>query len=205
MRTRPRRLFGAVGLSDHPCGGLISPVDGGLRLVSLIGGDGHYPPVDEAGFLQFARSLRRPAFYEAIAGAEPLTPIVGQRATEDRLRHYDRFPSRRHLRDGLGPGRRRGRWTARPRRRGPPHRGRLHHADDHLGQHERTLRDDRRVRRASDRLRLSGRRRGTRGSPRDGRGRLSARGSARPGDLRPDVRDSRLLPFGPSRKENDHE
>jgi hypothetical protein len=36
--------------------------------------------------------------YEAIAEAEPLTPIVSQRATENRLRHYDRV---RRLPDGL--------------------------------------------------------------------------------------------------------
>src|SRR5262249_23537708 len=38
-----------------------------------------------------ARSLRSPALYEAIAAAEPLTPIAGQRATENRLRRYDRL------------------------------------------------------------------------------------------------------------------
>jgi 2-polyprenyl-6-methoxyphenol hydroxylase-like FAD-dependent oxidoreductase len=74
-----------------PRGGIVSPVEGGRWLVSLVGGDGDYPPTDEAGFLAFARSLRSPALYEAIAGAEPLTPIAGQRATENRLRHYDRL------------------------------------------------------------------------------------------------------------------
>src|SRR5262245_14973010 len=74
-----------------PRGGLVSPVEGGRWLVSLVGGDGDYPPTDEAGFLAFARSLRSPTLYEAIAGAEPLTPIAGQRATENRLRHYDRL------------------------------------------------------------------------------------------------------------------
>jgi 2-polyprenyl-6-methoxyphenol hydroxylase-like FAD-dependent oxidoreductase len=74
-----------------PRGGLVSPVEGGRWLVSLVGGDGDYPPTDEEGFLAFARSLRSPALYEAIAGAVPLTPIAGQRATENRLRHYDRL------------------------------------------------------------------------------------------------------------------
>ena len=74
-----------------PRGGLVSPVEGGRWLVSLVGGDGDYPPTDETGFFDFARSLRSPALYEAIAGAEPLTPIAGQRATENRLRHYDRL------------------------------------------------------------------------------------------------------------------
>jgi 2-polyprenyl-6-methoxyphenol hydroxylase-like FAD-dependent oxidoreductase len=74
-----------------PRGGLVAPVEGGRWLVSLVGGDGDYPPTDEAGFLAFARSLRSPALYEAITAAEPLTPIAGQRATENRLRHYDRL------------------------------------------------------------------------------------------------------------------
>jgi 2-polyprenyl-6-methoxyphenol hydroxylase-like FAD-dependent oxidoreductase len=74
-----------------PRGGLVQPVEGRRWLVSLVGGGGDYPPTDEAGFLAFARSLRSPALYEAIASAEPLTPIAGQRATENRLRHYDRL------------------------------------------------------------------------------------------------------------------
>jgi 2-polyprenyl-6-methoxyphenol hydroxylase-like FAD-dependent oxidoreductase len=74
-----------------PRGGIIQPVEGGRWLVSLIGGDGDYPPTDEAGFLAFARSLRSSVLYEAIASAEPLSPIAGQRATENRLRHYDRL------------------------------------------------------------------------------------------------------------------
>jgi 2-polyprenyl-6-methoxyphenol hydroxylase-like FAD-dependent oxidoreductase len=74
-----------------PRGGLISPVEGGRWLVTLVGGDGDYPPTTEAGFLAFARGLRSSALYEAIAAAEPLTPIAGHRATENRLRHYDRL------------------------------------------------------------------------------------------------------------------
>jgi hypothetical protein len=76
---------------DDPRGGIVAPVEGGRWLVSLIGGDGDYPPTNEAGFLAFTRSLRSPALYEAIAAAEPLTLIAGQRATENRLRHYDRL------------------------------------------------------------------------------------------------------------------
>jgi 2-polyprenyl-6-methoxyphenol hydroxylase-like FAD-dependent oxidoreductase len=74
---------------DDPRGGLIAAVEGGLWIVLLVAGDGDYPPTDEAGFLDFARSLRSQLLYEAIAGAEPLTPIVGHRATENRLRHYE--------------------------------------------------------------------------------------------------------------------
>jgi 2-polyprenyl-6-methoxyphenol hydroxylase-like FAD-dependent oxidoreductase len=74
-----------------PRGGVLSPVEGGRWLVSLVGGDGDYPPTDEADFLDFARGLRSPLLYQAIAAAEPLTSIAGQRATENRRRHYDRL------------------------------------------------------------------------------------------------------------------
>jgi 2-polyprenyl-6-methoxyphenol hydroxylase-like FAD-dependent oxidoreductase len=86
-----KRLYIQQAPPDDPRGGLVVPVEGGRWLVSLLGGDGDYPPTDEAGFLAFARSLRSPALYEAIAAAEPLTPIAGHRATENRLRHYDRL------------------------------------------------------------------------------------------------------------------
>ena len=55
----------------------------------LTGGDGDYPPTDEAGFLDRARTMRTPDLYEAIRDAEPIGPIVGYRATENRLRHYE--------------------------------------------------------------------------------------------------------------------
>lgn len=42
----------------------------------------------------FARSLRSPLLYESIEDAEPLTPIVGYRATENRRRHYEKLPRR---------------------------------------------------------------------------------------------------------------
>jgi 2-polyprenyl-6-methoxyphenol hydroxylase-like FAD-dependent oxidoreductase len=76
---------------EEPRGGLVMAVEGGVWLVTLDGGGGDYPPTDEAGFLDFARSLRSPAVYEAIRDAEPLTPIAGNRAAENRLRHYERL------------------------------------------------------------------------------------------------------------------
>jgi 2-polyprenyl-6-methoxyphenol hydroxylase-like FAD-dependent oxidoreductase len=93
-----RALYIQQAPPGDPRGGLVSPVEEGRWLVSLIGGDGDFPPTDEAGFLAFARSLRSPALYEAISTAVPLTPIAGQRATENRLRHYDRLEN---LPDGV--------------------------------------------------------------------------------------------------------
>ena len=97
-----RSLYIQQAPPADPRGGVVFAVEGGRWLVSLVGGDGDYPPTDEAGFLAFARSLRSPALYEAIVGAEPLTPIVGQRATENRLRHYDRLGALPRRGRGLG-------------------------------------------------------------------------------------------------------
>jgi 2-polyprenyl-6-methoxyphenol hydroxylase-like FAD-dependent oxidoreductase len=75
----------------HIRGGLIFPIEDNRWIVTLIGGDRDYAPVDEETFLAFARSLRSPLIYEAIRGAEPLTPISGYRATENRRRHYEQL------------------------------------------------------------------------------------------------------------------
>jgi flavin-dependent dehydrogenase len=70
-------------------GGVIAQVEGGKWFVSLAGGGKDYPPTDEEEFRNFARSVADPrfaAFYEA---AEPLSPIIGTRSTENRVRHYE--------------------------------------------------------------------------------------------------------------------
>lgn len=72
-------------------GGLLLPIEGNRWLVSLGGGDKDYPPTDEAGFLEFIRSLRSSLLYDAIKDAEPLSPIVSYRATENRRRHYEKL------------------------------------------------------------------------------------------------------------------
>jgi 2-polyprenyl-6-methoxyphenol hydroxylase-like FAD-dependent oxidoreductase len=71
--------------------GIIFPIEGNRWLLTLGGGDRDYPPTDEKGFLDFARSLSSTLIYEAIKDAEPLSAIHGFRNTENRLRHYDRL------------------------------------------------------------------------------------------------------------------
>ncbi|MEG3841589.1 2-polyprenyl-6-methoxyphenol hydroxylase-like oxidoreductase [Microcoleus sp. herbarium14] len=73
-------------------GGAIFPIEGSRWLVSLGGGDRDYPPADEAGFLEFARSLPTPLIYDAIKDAEAITPVYSYRGTENRLRHYELLP-----------------------------------------------------------------------------------------------------------------
>jgi 2-polyprenyl-6-methoxyphenol hydroxylase-like FAD-dependent oxidoreductase len=69
--------------------GLMFPVEGDRWLVTLIGADRDHPPNDDAGFLQYAKSLHHPGLYDAIRNAEPLTPICAYRATENRQHHLD--------------------------------------------------------------------------------------------------------------------
>jgi 2-polyprenyl-6-methoxyphenol hydroxylase-like FAD-dependent oxidoreductase len=73
-------------------GGIILPIEGDRWYVTLTGMARDYPPTDEAEFLDFARSLPTPEFYEAIREAEPLTRVSGFRRAENRVRHYDRLP-----------------------------------------------------------------------------------------------------------------
>ncbi len=74
---------------DNGRGGVLYPVEGNRWVVTLGGVGRDYPPTDEAGFLDFARSLRSPILYEAIEDAQPLSPIYSYRRTENRLLHYE--------------------------------------------------------------------------------------------------------------------
>jgi len=69
--------------------GLVFPVEGNRWLVTLIGADRDYPPNNDAGFLEYAKSLRNPGLYDAIREAEPLTPICAYRATQNRQYHFE--------------------------------------------------------------------------------------------------------------------
>ena len=71
-------------------GAILFEVEGNRWLVTLTGGARDYPPSDELGFLEFARSLPVSMIYDAMRAAEPITPIKTHRGTENRLRHFDR-------------------------------------------------------------------------------------------------------------------
>lgn len=93
-RPLPAGLRGALVRSRPPTctrGGVMMPVEGGCVLVTLAGFDRDYPPTDEHGFLAFARTLRSRLIWDAISDAEPRTTIAGSRATENRLRRFERL------------------------------------------------------------------------------------------------------------------
>jgi 2-polyprenyl-6-methoxyphenol hydroxylase-like FAD-dependent oxidoreductase len=58
----------------------------------------HRPPVDEAGFLEFARSVAPPQVRDAVEAAEPLTEIANHGFPGSRRRRYERLED---LPDGL--------------------------------------------------------------------------------------------------------
>lgn len=72
-------------------GAIVIPMEGDLWHVSLIGMNRDYPPTDEDGFMEFARSLVSPAVYEALKTAKPVSPIWGYRRAANRLRRYDKL------------------------------------------------------------------------------------------------------------------
>jgi len=71
--------------------GIVAPVEGNRWMVSLCGWQHDYPPTDNAGFLEYARSLPVPDLYEAIKDAEPLTPVASHKIPSSRHRHYERL------------------------------------------------------------------------------------------------------------------
>lgn len=58
----------------------------------MIGMAGEYPPTDDAGFLEYARSLPTKEIYYLLKNAKPVTPIIGYRRAENRLHHFHELP-----------------------------------------------------------------------------------------------------------------
>ena len=71
--------------------GYLAKIEGGEWIATLGGYGGDFPPLEHQGFLDFARSLPSLEFYEAIKDAEPTSRIYAHRATNNRLRHYEKI------------------------------------------------------------------------------------------------------------------
>lgn len=76
---------------DRPRGGVIFPIEGDRWLVTASGFARNYPPTDEKGFLEHLASLSTPMLARAVALAEPLSSISGNRSMANELRAYDRW------------------------------------------------------------------------------------------------------------------
>jgi 2-polyprenyl-6-methoxyphenol hydroxylase-like FAD-dependent oxidoreductase len=99
-RRRPEQLNGKVGVIVAACHpdwrfGALLAQEGERWTVSLDGYLGEQVPADEAGFLEFARTLPTPEIFETIRNAEPLSPIIPYQFSANLRRHYEelsRFP-----------------------------------------------------------------------------------------------------------------
>lgn len=78
-------------MPDQPRGGAIARLENEIWMLTLFGLLGDHPPKDPDGFAAFARSLRFPDLYDAIAGAEPIDDPVGYRFLADVRRRYERM------------------------------------------------------------------------------------------------------------------
>jgi flavin-dependent dehydrogenase len=74
-----------------PRGGLVYSIEGNRWMVTLVGAHGDHPPADEAGFLEYARSLPVPDVHVAIANARPLGSIVAHAFPGSQRRYYERL------------------------------------------------------------------------------------------------------------------
>lgn len=74
----------------QPRAGLIFTEEDNKWVVLVAGANKDYPPTDEEGFTEYARTVA-PEFHEAITAAEPLTPVYGYRRTENQRYHYEKM------------------------------------------------------------------------------------------------------------------
>ncbi|WP_437688204.1 FAD-dependent oxidoreductase [Sorangium sp. So ce176] len=74
---------------DRPRGAVVFPIEGDRWLVTASGFSGSYPPTDEQGFLEHLASLSSPIVARAVALAEPISPIYGNRSMANVSRAYD--------------------------------------------------------------------------------------------------------------------
>jgi flavin-dependent dehydrogenase len=81
---------------ERPSWGVIVPLEGNDWIVTLGGFNGNYPPVDDRGFMEFARALPTPALAHALERADPLTKVRAFRKLEMRWNHFNSYdgPSR---------------------------------------------------------------------------------------------------------------
>ncbi|GAA0503759.1 hypothetical protein GCM10011581_26040 [Saccharopolyspora subtropica] len=91
----PTADFPTVSVQADPGGGrpgraaVIFPIEGAQWLVTLSGTRGAEPPVDDAGFEEFARNLPHGVIGELIAAAEPLGRARGYRNNANRRHRFD--------------------------------------------------------------------------------------------------------------------
>jgi 2-polyprenyl-6-methoxyphenol hydroxylase-like FAD-dependent oxidoreductase len=90
----PNDWKGVLLLPDAPQtsrAGLLMPIEGGRWMLALGGRTGEHPPGDEAGFREYAASLRTKTIAGAIASSRMTSEVSRFRFPESRLRHFERL------------------------------------------------------------------------------------------------------------------
>lgn len=77
-------------------GGAILNVENGVWLVTASGFNGDYAPTDEAGWLDYMKSLRSPVLYETLQLAKPITDIIQSRTTLNQWKQMHRWDAPLH-------------------------------------------------------------------------------------------------------------
>lgn len=77
-------------------GGAILTVENGVWLVTASGFNGDYAPTDEAGWLDYMKSLRSPVLYEMLQRATPLTDVIQNRTTVNQWKQMHRWEAPLH-------------------------------------------------------------------------------------------------------------
>ena len=75
--------------TSNPRTGIIYPIENNKWLVGLSGIGKNHPPIDEEGFLEFAKQLESNEIYDAIKKATPDSDIHGYQIQGSRKYHYD--------------------------------------------------------------------------------------------------------------------
>ena len=99
-RRLPDQLGGKFGAIMAACPpdwrfGAILSQEGERWIVSLGGYLGDHAPLDENGFLDFARSLQKLEIFDVISDAEPISPLISYQFNASLRWHYEelvRFP-----------------------------------------------------------------------------------------------------------------
>ena len=89
--TMPTGVRATIVMAKDPDmtrGGVLFPIENDQYICTLYGFSKDYPPTDEAGFLNFAKSLRSDIVYRAIVHADPQTPAKAFVKNESVYRHY---------------------------------------------------------------------------------------------------------------------
>jgi 2-polyprenyl-6-methoxyphenol hydroxylase-like FAD-dependent oxidoreductase len=74
-------------------GAILFPVEGDRWILTAGGYVGDHPPADEAGLLEYIRTLPVPDIYNIISTAEPLTEIITYKYPASLWRHYEKLKS----------------------------------------------------------------------------------------------------------------